>query len=382
MRSNPLAASDSRFAWVSREWCVLSAMATPTRITLLLLTTSLASAQGPFFDGFEGAALDPFWTASATSGSIVFPETTVVRSGVQAVRFTSTNTGVDKLVELRHPFTTPTYGTISVWVNDTGATATFSNYFGLRATSINQGMAIYTFDYNLTPTNGGSYVFTVPGRPTATHSTVARTAGWHLFTIRSTPTTLTYLIDGSPIYNGPGGFPFATAFIWMNAPSYRPAFTTYFDDFSFFPYGSGVGQINSPCASLTVNGNGGTANGPFVVAAPAGGSLNLAWSGPANQPIALVASPNFTVGQNWFGNVIVDLDMASSVVLFDGLGPLSRLLFSTNASAAPFGTTSQSIPIPPAAAGGTLRVQGVVFDFAGVCPNPGLMTTAAFEVRL
>lgn len=143
-----------------------------------------------------------------------------------------------------------------------------------------------------------------------------------------------------------------------------------------------VGQANSPCASLTVNGNGGAANGPFVVAAPAGGSLNLAWSGPANQPIALVASPNFIIGQNWFGNVVVDLDMTSSVVLFDGLNPLSRLLYSTNASSAPYGTTFQTIPIPPIAAGSTLRLQGVVFDFAGVCPNPGFMTTAAFEVRL
>lgn len=142
------------------------------------------------------------------------------------------------------------------------------------------------------------------------------------------------------------------------------------------------GQVNTPCASLVVNGIGTSGPGPFLANVPAGSTLSLAWSGAANQPLALLASPSMIPGQMFVPGFLVDLDLAHATVMFSGLDPLAFLLFSTNSSMGAFGTATQSFAVPAAAAGGTLFVQGVVFDFAGQCAGGlGLMSTASFDLR-
>ncbi|MEO6595594.1 MAG: hypothetical protein ABIP94_12650, partial [Planctomycetota bacterium] len=193
--------------------------------TKMLFATCLAvafaaplSAQTTcFFDGFEGPTLNPFWTPFAQSGSIVLPSSTQVHGGAQAVRFNSVDTpGVDKHIRLSHAFATPTYGTLSVWMNDTGASASSSNYIGMWAFSGTDQIGIFTFDYNLSPTNGGSYTYNLPGSPTQTnHSSILRTSGWHQFSITTTPTLLTLRIDGTTVYSSPGNRPFDNFNLYM-----------------------------------------------------------------------------------------------------------------------------------------------------------------------
>ena len=55
---------------------------------------------------------------------------------------------------------------------------------------------------------------------------------------------------------------------------------------------SGAGQANSAAASLVINGLGALGvPGPFSVTIATGGTLTLDWTGPAFQPLVLVAGP-------------------------------------------------------------------------------------------
>lgn len=40
-------------------------------------------------------------------------------------------------------------------------------------------------------------------------------------------------VDGNIAYTGPGGVPFDNVALAMGGPNWRPAWVTYFDDFSF-----------------------------------------------------------------------------------------------------------------------------------------------------
>ena len=75
-----------------------------------------------FTDDFEGSSLNPYWSSSVSSGSIIFPSTERAHGGNQSVQFSSTNTSQSrKGIQIRHDFASPTYGTASVWMFDTGA---------------------------------------------------------------------------------------------------------------------------------------------------------------------------------------------------------------------------------------------------------------------
>jgi hypothetical protein len=76
--------------------------------------TPLGSAQS-FCDGFEGGALDPFWTVTRTYGQAA-ASSERSHQGKQSVRFTVE--GGQRSVELRHDFNEVTKGTVSVWFYD------------------------------------------------------------------------------------------------------------------------------------------------------------------------------------------------------------------------------------------------------------------------
>ena len=93
----------------------------PRSAKLRLLELEDRITPAGFTDGFEGAALDSFWTKTEISGFVTMPSTEAAHSGSQSVKFTSTNSGVSKNVGLGHDFGAPTYGEVSVWIFDTGA---------------------------------------------------------------------------------------------------------------------------------------------------------------------------------------------------------------------------------------------------------------------
>lgn len=188
--------------------------------------TTASGQEASFRDDFEAAQLDPFWTAHADGGSITFPSTAQYHGGSQCVQFDSVD-GAHKSIGIGHAFDEDTYGVVSVFLYDTGADVESSNYMILSASPF----SVYTTDYDGGPGAGGNYQVQVqPNDPI--DSGVDRTVGWHEFRIRSTPSSSTVWIDGVTVYTGDGGQPFTETSIAMFGPEYRPAFVSYFDDFS------------------------------------------------------------------------------------------------------------------------------------------------------
>jgi hypothetical protein len=226
--------------------------------TLLFpLLTTLPLAAQAFSDGFEGSTLDPFWTAFTNNGTVTMPSTAVVHSGSQSLQLdtSSAPSAPVKAAGIRHLFSTPCYGRLSVWMNDHMATAASSNYITLWAPPY----AVGTFDYNLSPTNGGSYVYQTSG--VSVHTNIPKSPGWHRFEISSTPTSTTISVDGIVVFSGGGGQPFTEVQLEMHAPGWRPNWTCSFDDFDFVPHQPG---------SYTLFGNGCTgSNGTPMLQSPA-----------------------------------------------------------------------------------------------------------------
>ncbi len=182
-----------------------------------------------FSDDFEGSSLDPFWTKDEQSGYIAFPSTAQAHSGTQSVQFTSTNTGQHKDVRLYHEFSQPTYGRFSVWVYDTAAGSNNSNYSWIDLYGSGHRSAIFTDDWR-----GDVYRINCPE---IHYTSVARSIGWHHWTIEVTPSAIRFAIDGINVYESLGESPpIEWVGIGIKAPSWRPTWTFYFDDFEFISY--------------------------------------------------------------------------------------------------------------------------------------------------
>jgi hypothetical protein len=205
------------------------------RAALLCLAALAPGSTGyaDFMDGFEGSSLNPFWTPGQINGSVVFPSTLRAHSGAQSVQFTSTFLQGDKYIELRHNFATPVYGSFSVWAFDTGADLSSSNYIGLFAYNgpVNFTAGIQSYDYDLGPTNGGHYYVQTTSNSILT--TADRTQAWHQFTVDVEPVSVTWSVDGATVYSAAGGIPIDAVVFTMSGPTWRPAWETSFDDFSF-----------------------------------------------------------------------------------------------------------------------------------------------------
>jgi hypothetical protein len=200
---------------------------------LAIWTLSSAACAG-LVDNFEGPTLNPFWTTTQNSGSIIFPSTLQAHSGAQSVEFTSTDTGSNKGISLEHTFAQPVYGQFSVWIYDTGAGVYSSNYIYFSVDLLNSHVrdAIFTTDYDLGPgQNGHTYTLNPSDQDTIATS-VVRSQGWHQFLVDITPSQATFEIDNVTVYTEPG-IAIDHVSLSMFGPNWRPAFTSFFDDFSF-----------------------------------------------------------------------------------------------------------------------------------------------------
>jgi hypothetical protein len=195
------------------------------------------SAKAQFSDGFEGPSLDPFWSTSLQSGYIVCPSSTRAHTGSHSLELVSTSTSSDKWVFVYHQFQQPTYGTVSVWVYDTGADVSSANYITFDITRASSDVAVIkTYDFDLGPGQGGStYYYWATNVPSGPSSGIDRTQAWHQFTISCLPNALTLRIDGTLIYTGPGGQTFDKVEMYLHGPYWRPAWSVQFDDFQFTP---------------------------------------------------------------------------------------------------------------------------------------------------
>ncbi|HYC76834.1 MAG TPA: LamG domain-containing protein [Planctomycetota bacterium] len=138
------------------------------------------------------------------------------------------------------------------------------------------------------------------------------------------------------------------------------------------------GQVNAPCASLTLGGVGANAQGPLTVVAAPGSVLVVDWTGPPGRPVALFASAALVPGRSFFTPAfVVDLHLPSTVLIVDGatVGPPYVLDAS--------GHAAQTWVVPTPALGIMLFLQGLVDDAALTCSGGlGAMTTASFALVL
>ncbi|MBS0262122.1 MAG: hypothetical protein JSS02_09215 [Planctomycetes bacterium] len=294
-----------------------------------------------FTDGFEGTSLNSFWSTYLQSGSISLTSTTP-HSGSQSVQFDSVDTGIDKFIFLEHTFEKPVYGTFSVWVFDSGAGLDSSSYIGFQLDQIgtNARNDIFGKDYDF-----GGDTYTLGPNDTDNFSTgVLRTPGWHQFLFDITPTLTVFEIDGSSVFTT-DGIPMDHVVLFMQGPSWRPEWTTFFDDFQFIP-----------ATDLDVTA---TAACSAIEGTPAKNITLLTFSD---------ANPNVTAGNfsvsnvNW-GTTLVGVTPSLSIVpnlAYTGPGS-SWNVVANNVTYAEAGTYPVSITLNDSD-GSSVDVSGITFN--------------------
>lgn len=204
-------------------------MALFTILALLVLDVGFSGA-ATFTDDFEGSTLDPFWSTEENSGSITFPSTTQVYSGSQSIQFNSISDGGQKGMYISHTFAESVFGQVSVWMYDTRADMSSGNYISLHISNSEGVVAdLSVKDYDGGPGAGGEYYYSFDS--VYGFSEVDRTVGWHQFTITSLPDEITLKVDDTVVYSAASGMSFDTVRLSLSGPSWRPAMSTYFDNF-------------------------------------------------------------------------------------------------------------------------------------------------------
>lgn len=203
-----------------------------------LVLCSVSQAAVTFSDGFEGTTLNPFWSTQEQSGTITL-SSAQAHSGSQSAQFSSTYGTGQKEIRLYHEFGEAMYGTAAIWVYDTGADVGSSNYFAfqLMNSNLDTGCYVGTYDYDLgSPGSGSTYRYGYPGQVGGAISAIDRTTAWHHIEFTMTESVSSVTLDGNALYSGAGGTTFDAIRIRMYGPTWRPAFTSYWDDFSIDAY--------------------------------------------------------------------------------------------------------------------------------------------------
>lgn len=205
--------------------------------SLGLETLEDRSVPSSFYDNFEGQSLNPFWQTEVSSGTVVFPSTSPVHAGSQAVRLNTFMSSAHKGVNLRHFFDTPQYGKVSVWFYDTGAGVPSSNAIYFNTYNPAAGLAhwgVWDYDFRRHEDNYIMGIDSVNNQnDSSTNTSFNRSLGWHKWELNVVPNSVTFSMDGQALRTVPVDMPFTRILFGMGAPNWRPAWTTSFDDFEF-----------------------------------------------------------------------------------------------------------------------------------------------------
>ena len=229
------------------------------KTSLLLLSLALplwAEGATSFGDGFEGATLDPFWTVVQQNGTIT-PSTLQHHTGAQSARMTRTTAG-QLTLSLSHPFAPAEFGTASVWFYD----SVFYCYasFVLENTALAKSASIGVQDWDYGNYYWGSY---------STSGSVGRTAGWHLFSVTTSPTNQIITLDGAVLFSGTNGN-IGYDKVSLNASGPGGSDSYFYDDFSLTRSPVIVGQPQSQSVPAGTNVT-------FTVTAVGLGALAYQW---------------------------------------------------------------------------------------------------------
>lgn len=197
-------------------------------------------------DTFEAPAIDGAWTVSPQNGTIgVSTDQNWTPGGQQSLKFSS-SAGGQRSIVLERSLAGFSQGVATIHFYDTapGVETLYTNFTLLDSTTgINATLGIQDFDAfcykamvidpafstNFGPNaNCGAF-------PQASTTNIARTVGWHVFSIRWDSQTVILSIDDQQVFQMSGTFHFDKAHIDLSGPFWRPNATYYFDDFSIRP---------------------------------------------------------------------------------------------------------------------------------------------------
>ena len=210
-------------------------------LTVTILTHGSVQAQS-YIDGYEGSAIDPFWSATEQFGTIAIT-TEQAHTGVQSAKFSS-SFGGQREVHLTHSFGAPLKGVFSIYFYDVApGLETLYEKFNLANTITGEQASIGTQDfdafcYTAQLFNSNTNVVQGPDAncgvfPQITTTNVMRMAGWHKLEINVGSSSVSFLIDGVEVFNSPGEYRFDSVDISVSGPFWRPNTVAYFDDFHF-----------------------------------------------------------------------------------------------------------------------------------------------------
>jgi hypothetical protein len=197
------------------------------RIRRLALTTVIwilpLSAAVTYTDGFEGGAIDPFWTVSGPGTAL--PTSSIAHCGSQSVKLEASSTTFPWNSDLAHDFGSQQPGTVSVFVH-TGALCGCSG----AAIAINDGAG--NVSAMIQRTNSGSFIGRVwpPGAPEVPVISISDPVpGWHKLGDCGERRRVDLEVDGVDVFTRPlvTGFRSGSMGLWGGA-----AGSEYFDDFS------------------------------------------------------------------------------------------------------------------------------------------------------
>jgi hypothetical protein len=198
-------------------------------------------------DAFETAAPNAAWTIVNTQFGNIGLSTAqnTTPGGLQSLALSSTSGG-QRWIILERDLGGLTHGTATINFYDTapGAETLYTNFSlvdsttGLTAILGTQDFDAFcykamVYDPGTGATSGqnancGIY-------PRAETSSVARTLGWHTFSIQWDSQTVVLSIDNQQVFQMAGAFNFDTVHVDLSGPDWRPNATYYFDDFSIRP---------------------------------------------------------------------------------------------------------------------------------------------------
>ncbi|MFN7920916.1 MAG: hypothetical protein U0Q16_12510 [Bryobacteraceae bacterium] len=215
----------------------------------------LSAATISFTDGFEAAAIDPFWSVSQQLGSISLSSSQAA-SGSQSLRFSSVSGGQRELI-LSHDFSGPLKGTVSLSFYDSqpGSQTLYELFVLSQSPIVTQSTAsagvldydafCYIASAGLTGPNKNCGVF-----PQLTTTDVARTQGWHRFVLTVGANTITVSIDGAVVHSSNQNLTFDRVEFHMFGPGGRPNTNAFIDDFSILADPAGVPEPGSAALAL------------------------------------------------------------------------------------------------------------------------------------
>jgi hypothetical protein len=199
---------------------VLSSRLTITVALFVSVAASPLALGGTITDGFEGASINPFWTASGPGTETL--TSAVKHSGNQSVLF-QVSTTFPWNADLDHDFGSEQFGSVSVFMlrptgSSTSAAALGINDIGAALAAIQQAP-------------DGGYIARIRPGPNERDVPFTSTSpnDWHMLEIDTAITGLTLRFDGVIVATDPS----VTAFRLVELDNHGgPSGSAYFDDFS------------------------------------------------------------------------------------------------------------------------------------------------------